>query len=279
MSLLEHNHDIYRGEPPEPQQSFHTTPSIISTSTSSSLFAATRLGAIAAKVELAISKWAKTVRGNSAASESGSSHSPSSSRVTVNKSQHTRRRSRRPSFSSLRPLQSERELSARISRVKALEESRLIPRHFTLYLPLSVSHRSPQNQSGAAVDLEDRQQTNKLPISSTSLPLVLNQLDLAIKAERNRRFKSPHKASNLQSTSFPSPTVHDNQSGSGLVHPLREAKGKHRESPNTAISSPIIDEPLSKSQAWFLDVANPTWADLRAIGKVRFAVTNIWYLV
>ena len=30
----------------------------------------------------------------------------------------------------------------------------------------------------------------------------------------------------------------------------------------------ILEELQAKPKAWFLDVANPTWADLRAIGKV-----------
>jgi magnesium transporter len=284
--LLEHDHDIYRGEPSQPQQPPNTAPSIISTSTSSSassLLAASRLGAIAAKLELAISRWAKNVRGNSfSASESSSSHSTSSSIVTLTKPQHTRWR-RRSSVSSLRTLQSEREISARISRMKALEESRRIPRHFTLYLPLSISLRSPQNHSGAAMDIEDRQTTNQSLTSSTSLTLVLNQLDLAIKkTERNRRTRQRHRnpprnTSNLDFSSFPSQLVHDNQFGSGPdPRAPRGRKGKHRESSTAAESTPIMEEPISKSQAWFLDVANPTWADLRAIGKVRFAVTLMY---
>jgi magnesium transporter len=288
MSIPE-DHDIYRGEPSQPQQPLYTAPSIISTSPSSSassFLAASRLGAIAAKLELAISRWAKNVRGTSSDSESSSSHSPSSSIVTLTKSQHTtRRRNRRSSVSSLRTLQSEREISARISRMKALEESRRIPRHFTLYLPLSISLRSPQNHSGAAMDIEDRQSTNQFLTSSTSLTLVLNQLDLAIKkAGRTRRTRQRHRSppcntSNLDFSSFPLQLEHDSQFG-GPDHPRapRGRKGKHRESSAAAEFTPIMEEPISKSQAWFLDVANPTWADLRAIGKVRFANSNIWYL-
>ena len=288
MSFPEHDHDIYRGEPSQPQQPLYTAPSIISTSTSSSassLLAASRLGTIAAKLELAISRWAKNVRGNSSsASESSSSYSPSSSIVTLTKP-HIRRRGRRPTVSSLHTLQSDREISARISRKKALEEFRRVPRHFTLYLPLSTSLRSPQNHSGPAIDTEDRQSTNQSLTSSTSLTLVLNQLDLAIKkAGRNRRTRQRHRnpprnPSSLDFSSFPSQLVNDNQSGSGLdPRAPRGRKGKHRESESStaAESTSIIEEPTLKPQAWFLDVANPTWADLRAIGKVRFAVTLIY---
>lgn len=284
--IPECDHDIYRGEPSQPQQPLYTAPSVISTTTSSSassLLAATRLGAIAAKLELAISRWAKNVRGNSSStSESSSSHSSSSSIVTLTKSQHTRRRGRRSSVSSLRTWQSEREISARISRMKALEESRRIPRHFTLYLPLLISLRLPQNNSAAPMDIGD---TNQSLTSSTSLTLVLDQLDLAMKnAGRNRRTRQRHRnhprnLSSLDLFSFPSQLVHDNQFGSGPDPPTtRNRKGKHRESSTGAESITIMEEPIFKSQAWFLDVANPTWADLRAIGKVRLAVILIYIL-
>ena len=283
--IPEYDHDIYRGEPSQPQQPPYTAPSVISTTTSSSassLIAASRLGAIAAKLEIAISRWAKNVRGNSssASAESSSSNSPSSSIVTLTKSQHTRRRGRRSSVSSLPTLQSEREILARISRMKALEESRRIPRHFTLYLPLSISLHSPQNHLDAAMDTGDRQSANQSLTSSTSLTLILSQLDLAIKkAGRNRRTRQRHKnpprnTSSLDLSSFPS--QFDSQFFSGTdLRASRGRKGKHRESPTVAESTPIMEEPIFKSQAWFLDIANPTWADLRAIGKVRFVVTLI----
>ena len=284
--IPEYDHDIYRGEPSQPQQPLYAASSVISTSTTSSassLLAASRLGAIAAKLELAISRWAKNVRGNSSTSESSSSHSPSSSIVTLTKSQHTRRRGRRSSVSSLPTLQSEREISARISRMKALEESRRIPRHFTLYIPHSISLRSLQNHSGAAMDIGGRHSANQSLTSSTSLTLVLNQLDLVIKnAGRNRRTRQRHRnpprnTSSLDLFSFPSQFVHDHQFSSGPDPPgTRSRKGKHRESSTAAESNPIMEEPIFKSQAWFLDVANPTWADLRAIGKVRSAVILLY---
>ena len=148
--------------------------------------------------------------------------------------------------------------------MKALEESRRIPRHFTLYLP--ISHRSPQNLPDAAVDTEDRLPINRYLTSSTSLSLVLDQLDLAIKkAGRNRRFRQRHRSPPRQSSmldfsSFPPQTV---QSGSGPVHPsaLRRRKGKQRESPTTAKFPPTIEEPISKPQAWF-------WTWLTQLGQI-----------
>lgn len=286
MSVLEHDHDIYRGEPSQPQP-LDTAPSIVSISTSSSAssaIAAGPLGAIAAKVELAISRWAKNVRGNSSASpDYSSSHSSSSSShssiVTLTKSQQNRRRSRRSSQSSLRTLQSERDIAARISRMKALEEFRRVPRQFALYLPPSIMPKSSQNHPGAAMNPENRQQIGHPLTSSTSLPLILNQLDLAIrKAGRNSRLRQRHRSPIGKSlspnfSSFASLTVHDQ---SGQAHAPRGRKGKHRESPTRAKPPPVIKESTPKPQAWFLDVANPTWVDLRAIGKVRFTLSLIY---
>ena len=274
MSLPQHDNDIYRGDPPPQSSLLDTAPSIISFSSSSSSSAslppASPLGAIAAKLELAISRWAKNVRGNSSTSDSSSSHSSSS--LSSTKSQQTQRTRRTTgSLSSLRTLQSERAIATRISRMKALEASRRIPRQFSLYL--AVSHEYPQNRSGVAVPENDHP-----VIVSTSLPLVLNQLDLATrKAASNHRLRQRHRnpSSTLDFSSFALQTADDNQSGSVRPPAPRGRKGKHRQSLVTLQSPPVIEKPMSKPQAWFLDVASPTWADLRAIGKVRSAVTDL----
>lgn len=150
--------------------------------------------------------------------------------------------------------------------MKALEESRRVPRQFALYLP--VSHKHLQNQPGADPDLENGP-TDHAFTRSTSLPFILNQLDLAIrKAGRDHRLRQRHKSpSSLNTSSFGLQTVHNNQSGPVHPHPSRGRKGKHRESP-IAKCPLATEESISKSQAWFLDVANPTWADLCAIGKL-----------
>lgn len=283
MSLLEHDPDIYRGEPPKPQP-LHIAPSIISTTTSasaSSFLAAGRLGATAAKVELAISRWAKRFRGNS--SDSSSSHSSSShaSIVTLARSQQSRRRSRRSSVSSVRSSPSQHDIATRILRMKALQESRLIPRQFALYVPPSIipaSQKNPQNQPSTGADPE-KNQPDHSSITSTSLPLILNQLDLAIRnAGRQRRLRlyQRHRGNSSTLDSFALQTVHDDQSGPVYPRARQGRKGKNRESPIRAKSLPVIDESIAKPQAWFFDVANPTWADLRAIGKVRFVVSLIY---
>ncbi|KAF7306896.1 hypothetical protein MIND_00482100 [Mycena indigotica] len=106
----EDDSDIFRGEPP--QRSPSPTPS---SQSSASRFG--RLGAIAAVVELAISRWAK----NESSSDSSSSSSSSHSRRT----------------------KSVFEISSRIALFHAREHVRQIPRHFALYLPPSLAHGEP----------------------------------------------------------------------------------------------------------------------------------------
>lgn len=269
--------DIYRGEPPQHPQDQAVEPapsesSHSSTSSSSSSRAGGRIGAIAAKLELAISRWSKNVRGNSSTSSSSSSSSSSSrsSVVTLTKSQLARRRRRRSSVSSLRTMQSERDIAARITRMKALQESRQIPRQFALYLPPSIA---PAFQQPATIhfglDSEPKKGERDRRITwSTSLPLILGQLDLAMrKSDRNHRTRERNKSRGpADDLSFPHhsqiPTIKSPSAA------RRGRKGKHREQMHPKPAT-ILEEPQVKRQAWFLDVANPTWADLRAIGRVR----------
>ena len=281
--------DIYRGDPPGPDPSIHLSSSASASSSSSSSFLpAGRLGAIATKVEHAISRWARNVRGTSsvasdASSESSSSSSSSSrsSVVTLTKSQLGRRK-RRPSISSLRSTHSEREIAARITRLKALEKSRQIPREFGLYLPPSMAPPALQllNQGDhGKVHAQDQR-----IIWTTSLPLVTNQLDLAIRrSARQRRLRGKQRVSaddnaigETSAAFLPAltPLRYRGSSAPPSNTPptpsnRRLKKGKRRAAAELAIARTLApDVSQTKPEAWFLDVANPTWADLKAIGKV-----------
>jgi len=266
--------DIYRGEPPSPPRS----PSRGSTtsSSSSSFLGGGRLGAIAAVVELAITRWA---RGNPSSSSSSSSLSSSrSSIVTVSRSQLARRRKRRAHAGTLHKMQSERDISAHISRIKAREQSRQIPRQFNLYLP-------PPLSSGAG----NTQAHSQRIISTSSLPLILGQLDIALKksskARRNHeRIRSPPEESYPSQLSF---SHHHYMLPESVMTPSRPAsftdldvlrkgkKGKSKGIATTAMNNPPMstEKPQSMPKAWWLDVSSPTWEDIRAIGKVCFAFT------
>lgn len=184
-------------------------------------------------------------------------------------------------------MQSERDIAARITRMKALERSRQIPREFALYLPSSILpavQQDPTIQSGShRIDSSDRRIT-----WTTSLPLILGHLDLATrKPVKPRRPRPRHKGIALEDSVAESspdiapyipriyrvgPSIKKSKSASpaGI---RRAKKGKHRDGPVSNLKpKPIPEGPQAKREAWFLDVANPTWADLRAIGKVSCAI-------
>ncbi|KAF9040578.1 hypothetical protein BJ165DRAFT_1549223 [Panaeolus papilionaceus] len=287
----DNDQDIYRGEPPTTHRQIVNNDDIASISTNSSSSSSSssassglggRLGGIAAKLELAITRWARNVRGiDSSSSDSSSTTSSSrSSVVTLTKSQMARRRHRRPSISSLRTLQSERNIAAHITRMKALEQSRQIPRQFALYIPPSIA--SPSKHHHTSRNTFERLQTeahDRRVTRSTSLPLILTQLDLAMKKMgRRRRVRQRNRVSTSQpparatSSSPVKSLVFQGPSKSRSASLSRRGrKGKDKEQlPTHRHPKPttILEEPQPKAQAWFLDVSNPTWADLRAIGKL-----------
>jgi magnesium transporter len=172
--------------------------------------------------------------------------------------------------------------------MKALEKSREIPREFALYLPLSIipaAHQLPGSLIGS--DLNTRKEMgNRRIVWTTSLPLVLAQLDIASrKSGKHRRLRhhqnetlieqttSAAASHTLTQTSLGIPSPSTSQLRSSSPGPARKAKkGKEREAHTgneKLIPISIQEEPPLRPAAWFLDVANPTWADLRAIGKVR----------
>lgn len=272
--------DIYRGEPPFPKDdvSSVTTGSSGSSSSSSERFGGP-LGAITAVVELAISRWARGVRrGSSASSVSTSSSSTSSSstsstsRSSVNTLTRMRRRLRRrrsASQTSLQTMQSERDIVARISRLKALEESRQLARHFALYLPPTMAI------PGRDLFMVPEGKDDRI-LSTTSLSFLLRQLENITKRTRNRRPRGRSRGpQNILEPSRSTGRHHLN--ADNLVRPLHSAssfdpskkskKGKSRQSPAVS-SAPVASKPRLMPKAWFLDVASPTWADLKALGKV-----------
>ena len=275
--------DIYRGDPPLQED---PAPSIssLSSSSSSSFSPRGRFGAIAAKLEHAITRWSRNVRGNSSTTSSSSSSSSSScsSVVTLSKSQIARRhRKRNRSISSLRTFQSEHEIVFRITRMKALEKSREISRQFALYLPLSIlpaAHQLPGSLIGTNLNTSKEAGDHRI-FWTTSLPLVIAQLDTASrKSGKHRRLRHYQNETGIEQTSSATTSHTSSQTLLGIPSsstsgPARkQKKGKQREAQagnENFIPISIQEELPLRPAAWFLDVANPTWADLRAIGKVR----------
>ncbi|KAF8350097.1 hypothetical protein F5887DRAFT_877931 [Amanita rubescens] len=222
--------DIYRGFPP------HDAQSLASSSSSSSLPPRAGLGALAAVVEHAISRWAR--RRSSSSSSSSFSSLPSRSSATINNRSKSIRYGRDTIFHSPN---SEREFSAHIALVKARKTPRQVPRQFTLYLPpqlLSGRHR-PDLPHGFT--------------TTTSLPLILGQLDVILR--RSLKTGRTHGRDQLL-----------NKDLSSIGRVARDRKGKKRVDCLPAILECDLCE--SSPKAWYLDVASPSWEDLREIGKL-----------
>ncbi|KAJ7492660.1 hypothetical protein FB451DRAFT_1219171 [Mycena latifolia] len=232
--------DIFRGEPPSPPRSPSPSRRSSVSTTSSGSYLGGRLGAIAAVVELAISRWA----GN----ESSSSSSSSSDSDSAAHSRAPRRSTRR---------KSEHDISSRISRMQAREESRQIPRRFALYLPTSDANSQRITEA-----------------TSVELPSILGKLDAALKKStrarrQQERERSPRPALDPQRSNhlhFMLPDVMKTPSRAASFTDLTaladmQRKGKYKEG-----QAPDRSRPLP--EVWFLDVSSPTWDDMRAIGKL-----------
>ncbi|KAJ3569771.1 hypothetical protein NP233_g4833 [Leucocoprinus birnbaumii] len=275
--------DIYRGDRPpsaRPSTPASTQSSTSSSSSSSGSFlAGGRLGALTSVVEHAISRWARSARGRSSdtsstSSSSSSASSSKSSKLTGPRPSLSRRRRRRSSVSSLPTVSSERDIVARITRMKALEESRQIPRQFILYRPPSVD--TPRSSRRALRDSDEGSGAKRVTHTS-SLSVVLGQLDASLKSATKARRRLGRAQIGLprRSRSLISKPIRlqdadkaSRPSSSG-PHARRGGKGKAKEGPSNGRRHIRVAEPSGKApKAWFLDVASPTWEDLRAIGKL-----------
>ncbi|KAK7059010.1 hypothetical protein VNI00_001634 [Paramarasmius palmivorus] len=242
--------DIYRGS--EPHYSPRPSPSsstIASSSSSSSWGRLRGFAQVVSALENALSRWG--------GSSSSSSTSSQSSIATASRSQSKKRRRRRGYISSVYSLQSELDFAARLSLVKARAESRHIPRHFDLYLP--PTPHGPFRTT-----------------SSKSLNEVLSELEAYLrKARRSRKGKDRNETT----PGIPEPTHHHFMLPEHTPAPSRpssstdlEALSSSRKGKLKASQQPARDGQASQlkqsPKAWFLDVASPTWEDMRSIGRL-----------
>jgi len=255
----EEEEDIYRGERPASPKSFVDAESSISSSSSSSssssnssLNIGRRLGGLAAVVEQAISRWArKHSSASSVSSGSSSTSSVSSTPRTV--TTRRRRRKRNSSTFTLKSVEHERIL---LARKKAREELRVSPREFVLLQPPHLA----QKHQIAQQDVEER------TLRTTSMPLVLSQLENALK-----KSTKPHRVP--QRLSAPDVTgVAQNGEPSTSAHSKK--KGKSHVASGTANTKSFTPPGARKlatkdnKQSWWLDVSSPTWDDMRELGKI-----------
>lgn len=166
-----------------------------------------------------------------------------------------------------------------------------MPREFHLYSPrlAEATAQKPARRS-RAVDVGSEPPG---VLRTTALPLILQELSRSMKTTaRSRRSQgtssTPGPSSQTSSTQtsglFDGLQFRDfvlppsEPSGDYRPVPLEDArmrrrgrKGKHRDVPATIPIPPRMTRDVSDDnadKAWWLDVANPTWEDMRAIGKV-----------
>lgn len=232
--------DIFRGRSPSlarPPTRTQDDGESLRPSLSDSILGRGRIGALAAIVELAITRWA---RRNSSASSSSSSSSSTS------RSQRARLRKRRSSVETLQTVQSEWDIAAQIKLIKAREEQRQIPREFILYSPPLLS----------AGQLLCEPMTRRIT-RTTSLSLVLTQLDSTLKSTLKPRRVQPQK----RVFKGPAHVVCND-------HTFIDGKPRDVLHPGIRENPIVVKSASRKPKAWFLDVASPTWEDLQAIGKL-----------
>jgi magnesium transporter len=278
------DHDIYRGVQYPPSRTSGPE-SIISQNTSftasSSSFrlAGGRLGAIATRLEQAITRWARAnwAESSSSLNSDTSSDSSRSSFRTANKS--TRRKRRRPSVADIQ----QRALSERTvaARLRAREARRTAPREFNLYSP---STNDPSQDHGS---VEERQQA----VRTFSLDLMLPHLESLLRRHGKSRRARHRGRATVAEFDYPHHLYpyHPHQGRAprdeaGKVSRADAPEGAHRlekgkdKMPSAAPPEPNISErpwiPLrdpgagKPPPAWWLDISNPSWEDMRTLGKV-----------
>jgi magnesium transporter len=275
--------DIYRGDRPstptsQSQESGSATSirSVSVTSSGSSHLSDGRIGAIGTRLERAISRWARRNWADSSSSitSGGSSDSSRSFFRTINKSS---RRRRPPSIADvLHREESERAVAARI---RAREIGRDVPREFNLYAPPASS----QN----AGPIEEEQ----LVVRTLSLDVMLPHLNPLLR--NSGKHRRPRHHSRIPRTELdhhhhhhqrhfdPRPAEDESSDTShtdALCGPsLTVEKGKDKIPSTTPPSDPLQSVPTFRRdlvagkprQAWWLDIANPTWGDMKTLGRVN----------
>jgi magnesium transporter len=275
---------------------FPGPPSLSSSSSSSS--GGLPFSNLVQTIERAIGRWARRGRtdGNSSSSSSNSSSSSSSTSSASSRSP-TRRRGRKRSSS----IQS--HTTSLMTRRQLRQASRIVPREFVLFLPLEhgMTSRPPSSTLGGVAHLNEGDRI----LHTTSLKLVLGQLGTALK--RNAKTQRPprpafttasqngtlrHTRVSLPSTSGKRSTTANDvprvafdvglsaaRSPRDRRHAIdhKKAKGKQWEAPRQIFWQEQMHTAAGvngSQRAWWLDVASPTWDDMRSLGKVSRPVAN-----
>ena len=272
--------DIYRGgrssTPHSTELGSATSLKSFSTASSGSIrLAGGRLGALATGLERAITHWARRNWGDSSSSITSSESSRSSFR-TANKS--SRRKRRPPSLADIQ----HREESERVvaARIRAREIGRVVPREFNLYAP-------PPSPSQDAGITDEEQQV----VRTFSLDMMLPHLNPLLRKSGKHRRSRHHShfprtgldqnhllhrlhAQRVHSAKGKSSDTSRTDASRGPSFTVEKGKDKISTTPSTnplqTASTSRIDPIAGKpEQAWWLDVASPSWEDMKTLGRVN----------
>jgi magnesium transporter len=249
------------------------------TSLNSFRLAGGHLGSIATRLERAITRWARANWADSSSSLNSdiSSDSSRSSFRTANKL--TRRKCRYPSVADIR----QRGLLERTveARLKAREARKTVPREFNLYTP---SEDVPSQDLGLVWERQQIMRTFSLDLMLPHLENLLRNRSHG-KSRRTRPGGSatvteldythqsqPHRG---RTSRDPDGNASRVDEADGVTHKLEKGKDKMPSvisPPSNALkhsSAPLRDPESGKlPPAWWLDVANPSWEDMRTLGSV-----------
>ncbi|KAH8997262.1 hypothetical protein EDB92DRAFT_1402578 [Lactarius akahatsu] len=265
------DYDIYRGVQYPTSQALGSesassqSPSFTASSTSFRL-AGGRLGAIATRLERAIARWARANWADSSSSLNSetSTDSSRSSFRTTNKS--TRRRRRRSSVADIQQrMLSERTVAARL---RAREARRTVPREFNLYSP------SENDPSLDPAPLEE-------VVRTFSLDQMLPHLEILLRRHGKPRRPRHRGRAMVHELGYPHQS-HPHQeraprngageasradAADGVPHKLEKGKDKMPapRHPSMPLREPGAGKP---PPAWWLDVANPSWEDMKSLGRL-----------
>jgi len=277
VCVEEADDDIYRGLPedqpppaaitiPPPPPRPESSASGSSSSSSSGYSVSGRLGALAAVVEHAITRWAG--RNSSSSSLTTSTSSSSSAALSVQTKSMRKRRRRHSADHNAR---SERDI---LARIRARQETRRIPRGFSLYVPPQLRTSRPSTPASDPVLHYDEQGALRTHL----LPAVLSRVQHALRLSEKLRqpgrvVQDPNRTPTIQ-------VVMDDESPSPPTTQSRDRRrGKRRDSnraPREHVPRPIPEVAVGSEKgswpSWWLDVSSPTYADMRALGKVPFCI-------
>lgn len=263
--------DIYRGvnkrEQRMPLDTADDISSTTSSSSSSSLNVVRRLGALAAVVEHAISRWARAQSDSvSSSSSSTSSTSSSSTRSALTSRRFGRRR--RDTRASTISLQTTLTEQAIIARKKAREETRFVPRQFILLIPPSLI--SPGVRAKSHGDKGANNPHIERITNSSSLQEVTQLLESVLRSSaraRKTQARFPEPSSSSWRIAGPSPQQRNGKGKSKGVDALVRENIPHTRTPPAGVS---LADTVTANKGWWLDVASPTWEDMRTLGKVGY---------